>query len=139
MSEITKALSVRAPWAWAIMHGKPVENRDWPTSFRGVIWLHQGKTWKQAEINEDWEDIQWMAQADGLVLPEPDANLMRSACGRIIGSVEVVDCVETHPSAFFVGKYGFVLRNPVPLAVPIPFKGALSFFTVPATLIGDAA
>ena len=49
MSEITKALSVRAPWAWAIMHGKPVENRDWSTGFRGVIWLHQSKHWSRRE------------------------------------------------------------------------------------------
>ena len=139
MSEITKALSVRAPWAWAIMHGKPVENRDWPTNFRGVIWLHQGKTWKQAEIDDDWETIQYMAKDDGLALPTVDWDAMKAACGCIISSVEIVDCVDAHPSAFFMGEYGFVLRNPVPLSEPIPFKGALSFFTVPATLIGDAA
>jgi hypothetical protein len=38
-----------------------------------------------------------------------------------------------------VGEYGFVLKNPVPLAKPIPFKGALGFFDVPEMLIGDAA
>lgn len=139
MSEITKALSVRAPWSWAIMHGKPVENREWYTNFRGTIWLHQGKRWKPGEIEDDWEDIQMMASDDELILPVPDWEAMRAACGCIIGSVEIVDCVETHPSAFFVGKYGFVLRNPVPLSTPIPFKGALSFFHVPESLIGDAA
>ena len=38
-----KALSVRAPWWWAILHGKPVENRDWHTNFRGVVLLHASK------------------------------------------------------------------------------------------------
>ena len=121
------------------MHGKPVENRDWPTNFRGVIWLHQGKTWKQGEIDDDWDDVWHMAAQDKLDLPSPDWAKMRAACGCIIGSVEIVDCVKAHPSAFFVGEYGFVLRNPVPLHTPIPFKGALSFFNVPADLIGDAA
>ena len=139
MSEITKALSVRAPWSWAIMRGKPVENRDWPTNFRGVIWLHQGKTWKQAEIDDDWESVEYMAMDDGLVLPAVAWAAMKAACGCIIGSVEIVDCVTTHSSAFFVGEYGFVLRNPVPLVAPIPFKGALSFFNVPESLIGDSA
>jgi hypothetical protein len=139
MSEITKALSVRAPWAWAIMNGKPVENRDWSTNFRGVVWLHQSKHWSRREIEEDLEDIQIMAEKDGLILPKIDLGLMLENCGCIIGSIEIADCVQTHPSAFFVGEYGFVLRNPVPLHTPVPLKGALSFFTVPDGLIGDAA
>jgi len=43
----------------------------------------------------------------------------------------VVDCVTSHPSAFFVGKFGFVLENPITFEKPIPFKGALGFFEVP--------
>lgn len=35
---IVKALSVRQPWAWAIVHaGKDVENRNWPTPHRGRL------------------------------------------------------------------------------------------------------
>ena len=40
-----KALSVRAPWWWAILHGKPVENRDWQTNYRGEVLLHASKWW----------------------------------------------------------------------------------------------
>lgn len=32
-----KALSVQQPWAWAIFNGKPVENRTWPTGYRGQL------------------------------------------------------------------------------------------------------
>ena len=33
-----KALSIRQPWAWAIINaGKDIENRQWPTKFRGSI------------------------------------------------------------------------------------------------------
>lgn len=35
-----KALSVRAPWWWFILHAaKDIENRDWSTRFRGTVYL----------------------------------------------------------------------------------------------------
>jgi hypothetical protein len=139
MSEITRAISVRAPWWWAILHGKPVENRDWYTNFRGPVWLHASKHWSRREIEDDLETIQYMAEDDGLIMPKVDLNYMLDSAGCIVGSVMITDCVKQHPSAFFVGEYGFVLSNPVPLAQPIPCKGALGFFTVPQGLIGDAA
>lgn len=43
-------LSIRQPWAWAIVHGyKPIENRTWNTGFRGRLLIHAGKTWKDSE------------------------------------------------------------------------------------------
>jgi len=140
-----KALSVRAPWWWAILHGKPVENRDWYTTFRGRIWLHASKWWNVGEISDDWDDIKLMAAKDSIALPLPvgdealrlHAIAMRDAGGCIVGSVEIVDCVRVHPSAFFVGEYGFVLKDPVTLAKPVPCKGSLGFFDVPEGLIEE--
>jgi hypothetical protein len=126
-----KALSVRAPWWWAILHGKPVENRDWYTNLRGTVWLHASKHWSQREIEDDLEDIALMAEKDGLQLPKIDLDYILDSRGCIVGSMEIVGCVTEHPSAFFVGKFGFVLRNVTPLHKPIPFKGALGFFDVP--------
>lgn len=134
-----KGLSVRAPWWWAILHGKPVENRDWYTSFRGRFYLHASKWWKPGEISDDWDDMKSMGVQDNLPLPLPVGNqaardhcvAMRDAGGCLVGTVEIVDCVRSHSSAFFVGEYGFVLRNPVAFKRPIPFKGALGFFEVP--------
>ena len=57
--------------------------------------------------------------------------------GAIIGIVEIVDCVETHPSAHFrkiedaKKTYGFVLANPIPLPFPIQIKGQQKFWNVP--------
>ena len=35
------ALSIRAPWAWLIIHGKKrIENRDWNTGYRGRFLVH---------------------------------------------------------------------------------------------------
>ena len=56
-----KALSVRAPWWWAILHGKPVENRDWYTRVRGRVALHAvpgplAAVPHRAIDGERWED-----------------------------------------------------------------------------------
>jgi hypothetical protein len=69
-----KALSVRAPWWWAILHGKPVENRDWYTNMRGRIYLHAIKFWKEDEIGYDLEDIHDMAEDDGISFPDLDSE-----------------------------------------------------------------
>lgn len=136
-----KALSVRAPWWWAILNGKPVENRDWYTSQRGRVYIHSSKFWKIDEISGDLDDVKWMAEKDGITLPrmgEDETETMRTAGGCIVGTVEIVDCVRQHPSAFFVGKFGFVLRDPIALPKPIPFRGALGFFEVPDYLLKEA-
>lgn len=138
-----KALSVRAPWWWAILHlGKDIENRDWHTNFRGKIYLHAGKFWKQSEIDQDIDDIAFIlgdpgtrnVPLDGF----PPENL-RDGCGCIVGTVEVVDCVQQSTSRWFFGDYGFVLRNPIAFPRPIPFKGALGFFDVPDNLLAPPA
>jgi ASCH domain len=39
------ALSVRQPWADLIVSGrKTIELRPWPTEYRGLLWIHAGKT-----------------------------------------------------------------------------------------------
>ena len=39
-----KAISIRQPWAWAIVHaGKDIENRDWSTRYRGPVCIHAAK------------------------------------------------------------------------------------------------
>jgi ASCH domain len=36
-----RAISIRQPWAWAIVHGgKRIENRSWWTAYRGPILIH---------------------------------------------------------------------------------------------------
>src|SRR5262249_15350387 len=129
-----KALSIRSPWWWYILHGgKDIENRDWATGFRGRVWIHAGKWWKGDEVLEDIRYI-----ADEILEPGTQAwanppllsDLMPWR-GCIVGSVEIVDCRSSHNSRWFFGKYGFVLRNPIVLAEPRLTKGALGFFDVP--------
>lgn len=136
-----KALSVRPPWWWAILHGKPIENRDWYTNQRGRVLLHASKFWRFEDVQDDWRDVVYMAEKDGLYLPPmnmTETAKMRCAGGCIVGSVEIVDCVKNYPSAFYVvGLWGFVLRDPIIFEHPIPCKGALGFFNVPDELLPE--
>lgn len=54
--------------------------------------------------------------------------------GSIIRVVDVVAVVTEHKSKWFSGPYGFVLKNPRELVQPIPCKGQLGFWNVPAEL-----
>lgn len=115
-----KALSIRQPWAWLIIHaGKDIENRSRRTHLRGRIYVHasNGMTRDEYAIGEV------MAEEQGLALPAFQ-DLQR---GGIIGTVEIVDCVEDHPSPWFFGPFGYVLRDPEPLALQ-PCRGHLNFF-----------
>ncbi|MDP3625045.1 MAG: ASCH domain-containing protein [Hydrogenophaga sp.] len=117
-------LSVRQPWAWCIVNGhKPVENRDWPTQFRGPIQIHAGKTMSRRYYEEVGEDL----VARGLVASLPAfEDLPR---GGVVGITKIVDCVQDHPSGWFTGPFGFVLQDSRPLPFH-PCNGALKFFDV---------
>ena len=119
------ALSIRQPWASLIMRaGKDIENRNWPTKFRGRVLVHAAKGCTRAE----WEGAIEFAED---VLDRPiKADLKTIARGGIIGSVEIVDCVRASSSPWFVGDYGFVLSEPRPLPF-LPWRGELGFFNVP--------
>lgn len=124
-----RALSVRQPWAWAILHaGKDIENRDWPTKFRGTVALHAAKGLTREEHLWASMDIE---ERSGL---RPPAYPMLAERGFIVGLVDIVGCVTEFHSPWFQGEYGFVLENPRPLASPIYYKGALGFWPVPAEL-----
>ncbi len=114
-----KALSIRQPWAHAIMElGKDIENRDWPTTFRGRIYVHASRRWTR----EEQTDCDVVEEILGRKVDRGEPNL-----GGIIGTVEIVDCVKQSDSPWFFGQYGFVLANPVPIDF-IPCRGRLGFF-----------
>lgn len=122
----TKAISIMQPWADLICFGvKDIENRDWRTNFRGWVLIHAGKKMDQDALADLHKGI---CPADGLPLIPTKGVRAPLNRGGIVGVAEIVDCVDQHSSRWFVGRYGFVLRN----ARPLPFhpcKGALSLFT----------
>jgi hypothetical protein len=119
------ALSIRQPWSWLIVSGrKDVENRDWRTSFRGPVLIHAGKV-----MDKD---------CHGFLIGGHHPVTGETWCGKhgapyqlggIVGMAEIVDCVERSDSPWFVGRYGFILRNARPVDF-FPCKGQLGLFGV---------
>lgn len=125
---MTAALSIRQPWAWLILNaGKDIENRDWRTNFRGRVLIHASKSCAKAEYKNT---INFMVDRGIDRLDTDLPAIDRFERGGIIGSVEIVDCTDNSESPWFVGAFGFVLRNPKPLPF-VPWKGQLGFFNVP--------
>lgn len=116
------ALSINQPWASLIAYGaKDIENRDWPTNFRGEFLIHAGLK-RDGETQDDVDA--GIHPLTGYALDIIPASYGR---GGIIGIAEIVDCVSRSDSPWFVGRYGFVIRNARPIAL-IPCVGALGFF-----------
>lgn len=119
------ALSVRQPWAWAIIHGgKVIENRSHGAIRSGGmdcrrIAIHAATGIRRKEY--DW--AVWRMAQDGVTVPHP-RDLVR---GGIIGAVDVVDIVTSSDSPWFGGPCGLVLAAPAS-CTPIPAKGALGYF-----------
>jgi hypothetical protein len=117
---IDKAISIQQPWSWLIVNGfKDIENRDWPTRFRGRVLIHAGK-----KIDAQDEDFYADLKQKGIDFPLGTFDRMT---GGIVGEAEIVDCVTASESRWFFGRYGFVIRNARPLPF-MPCKGALGFF-----------
>lgn len=123
-----KALSIRQPWAWLIVHGgKDIENRSWHTKYRGRFLVHASGGMTRDEYADGYRFALECGVTD---LPRYE-ELQR---GGIIGSVELVDSVDTSTSPWYMGQKAFVLRDPKYLPF-IPYRGQLQFFEVPNNLL----
>lgn len=121
------ALSVRQPWAWAIIQaGKQHENRSWGSwnhhlkKQRGPVCIHASTGMTRDEYEEA---KRFMASRCGVTCPPPH-ELVR---GGIIGTVEITDWVRTSHSPWFIGPGALVLERAAAVE-PIPCSGALGFF-----------
>ncbi|WP_193211437.1 ASCH domain-containing protein [Luteolibacter marinus] len=117
-----KALSIRQPWAWLIVHGhKDIENRSWRTHFRGPVLIHASK----GMTRDEYAIGHVLAEENGVTLP-PFEDLPR---GGIVGQAEITGCVDRSPSPWFFGPVGFIMEMARPRTFR-PCKGALGFFEV---------
>ena len=109
--EPPRALTVRQPWASLIIAGiKNVENRSKPTSYRGTLIIHAGLGVEAGP----------MAEHGHLVAAYP--------AGAIIGTVDLVGCVQGHKSPWAMdGHWHWILANPR-ACKPVAAAGALSLW-----------
>ncbi|HET9893736.1 MAG TPA: ASCH domain-containing protein [Streptosporangiaceae bacterium] len=140
------ALTVHQPWAAAIMWaGKNVENRTWPTKYRGPLLIHA------ARKHPKWADYLIIRRISGIALgwldtrktPAATMDLARfwprntGSLGVILGVVDVVGChldaecwhVNDESKVAFCtpwsvrDQYHWEFANPRPFARPVPANG----------------
>lgn len=123
-----KALTIKQPWASLIVDGiKDIENRTWRTKYRGRIYVHAGadkNVFKRYLTEQQLEKCREAFEAGKLGYADD------GPFGAIIGEVDIIDCVQNHPSIWAEqGVWNWVLANPVKYDQPIlNVKGALSFW-----------
>lgn len=124
-----KCLSVKQPWAWAIVAGfKPLENRSWEPSPRT---LAVGDSFLiHASQKFDLAGYRWiLANRDELgisieTIPARDEFPL----GAIVGAAIYGGAVTESSSRWFFGPKGWVIREALDLADPLPCKGALGLW-----------
>ena len=127
-----KAVTICQPYPRLILIGeKHVENRSWPTHYRGPLAIHAGKSRK------------WLGDYD-----EDDANRAGDPLvfGAIVGVCTLADCVRIEDieagllDARFPqlanrehchGPWCWVLTDVRGLPSPVPWRGAQGLFNIP--------
>jgi hypothetical protein len=126
-----KCLSVRPPWAWALVFGgKTVENRTARTAHRGPLLIHAAKT---VEVLDRW----------------PTGDLVPFAAyeraGHVLGLVDVVGCVrfarvmvaqELRSDPWAQGPWCWRVARPRPVE-PFRWRGLPGLFDVPDDLVRE--
>jgi hypothetical protein len=140
-----KAISIRQPWAWAILHaGKRIENRAWrsPPSYRGPLLIHAAKacTGQEYDAAADFMVERGLATPFGGGRGTPRmVRLSELPFGALLGIARLVDARPngTEPTDLWAipGALGLVLDDVRPLPVPIPWRGQLGLFDVPDSVL----
>jgi hypothetical protein len=118
-----KIISIRQPWASLIVSSlKDVENRTWPTRYRGPGLIHASQ--RADNLNSEEIELRFGVR--------PPAEL---PLGGVAGITEIVDCVKDYPSEWYAhSQWAFVLANSRPLPF-LKWKGQLGLREAPRDLL----
>src|SRR6266705_7017055 len=87
-----KAITICQPYAHLIARGqKRVENRTWPTTYQGSIYIHAGKSRQWLGIIEDGIDLEY------------DIPIASMAFGAVVAMARLSDCL--HIDRIAKGEY----------------------------------
>lgn len=122
-----KALTICQPYAELIARGdKPIENRTWPTSYRGPLVIHAGKS-RDWLNGEKWEDalpfgamVATATLVECLHLNHPDGGQNWPDCWRSLARHEHAN-----------GPWCWILAGVQRLPEPIPYRGMQGLWDVP--------
>lgn len=151
-----KALTLHAPWAWAICYlGKNVENRTWmpPADIIGQrIAIHAGSAlqWDAMYRKFRWAPVFVCANRAPVVKGGPTKvygtfktgeHNQRAERDRFCSAIVATAILErvkppqdTDDGWHITGYFGWVLADVRVLPTPVKCKGALKFWTVPADI-----
>jgi hypothetical protein len=135
------ALSVRQPWAWAIIHdGKDLENRKSLFSHRGLTLIHASAGMTREEYDTAIEFMGHAMNATGFKRHGGRPHFDDLKRGGIVGAVEIVDAVTESTSPWWMGPRALVLRNPIALPF-IPCRGTVAplFWKPDAATLAEVA
>ena len=118
-----RALTVCQPYAELIARGeKVIENRTWPTSYRGPLIIHAGKS------------REWMDDGD-------EARYPAMAFGAIVAVVTLYDCLrlanlpaDLADNEHANGPWCWLLQNVRRAPTPYPCLGGQGLWDVPASV-----
>ena len=119
-----KAITICQPFAHLIIAGdKDIENRPWPTRYRGPLLIHAGKS--RGWLSDDDEEVYGVRHQDLLF-------------GAILGIVELADClpvIQLSRNEWAEGPYCLLLKNRRRLEKPIPYSGQQMLWEFPDRLL----
>lgn len=103
MTPVTRAITIRPPWAVAVAAGvKLVENRGRSTSLRGPVAIHAGAAWSPLG-GADLRIRRWWWGEDFAAWPPLDATGMSAAFRKVLAVANLVDCHPASPAGAGVG------------------------------------
>ena len=122
--EVKKAITVRQPWAWAILHaGKNIENRTRRMAAPGFYFLHAGKAMSADEYDTAAPFIESHSTTP---VPQAD-NTERLRRGGIIGIFQITGWTDSSFSPWFFGIKGAEIGVSFPIDF-IPCQGGQGVF-----------
>jgi hypothetical protein len=131
-SGLTKALSLKQPFAWLIANGYLlVDDRTWGTEYRGPVLIHASKG-----LYKEYYD--YLKSSTDIPLPAKD----KLEYGGVVGIANLVLCsrpgelpegISREQRAHFGGVhqeyFGFLFKQATPLAF-MPCRGKLGIFEI---------
>lgn len=135
-------LTVKQPYAWALFHGKPIENRTQVFGYRGRVGIHAGASWHEpggedpnvlAAIKECRPfGTQLVTGPTGTHVSAASTSLVRSA---VLGVADLVDCHRAEPGCcdspwaqYYDRATHLVFENPMLLTEPVYIRGELGLW-----------
>lgn len=142
-----KALTICQPYAHLICvtRSKRVENRTWPTRYRGPILIHAGKSRAWLDVDVDRETGVEFDRSHEVALSE-------MAFGAVVGAAILIDCL--HIDTIRAGQHDkrlpwlrghehtggpwcWLLGQRRAFPSPVAFQGSQGLFDIPESIVAE--